>query len=142
MPRIHPLIDLCNAASLAFAIPIAALDASRIAWPLQVRPAAGSETYLAFSGEAEHPEPEEISFVDARGQAHARRWTHRQSGLSAVRDATASVLIVAEGLHPSAAQYVPRLVDALSIALREVWKVEPRTSVLTAEAPSFSWGTP
>src|SRR5439155_3104509 len=26
LPRIHPLIDLCNAASIAFAIPVAALD--------------------------------------------------------------------------------------------------------------------
>src|SRR5918992_2061880 len=30
LPRIHPLIDLCNAISLAFAIPVAALDLARI----------------------------------------------------------------------------------------------------------------
>lgn len=31
LPRIHPLIDLCNAISLAFAIPVAAFDVARIA---------------------------------------------------------------------------------------------------------------
>src|SRR4051812_43394215 len=96
LPAIHPLIDLCNAASLAFAIPVAALDVAQVAWPLQVRPAAGIEDYLGFSGEVEHPEPGEVSFVDAQGRAHARRWTHRQSGLSAIRGHTSAVLVVME----------------------------------------------
>ena len=95
LPRLHPLVDLCNAVSIAFAIPVAALDTAKIAWPLQVRPAQGHERYETFSGETEHPEPGEVSFIDAAGRAHARRWTHRQSGFSAVRDDTASVIIVA-----------------------------------------------
>ena len=31
LPRLHPLVDLCNAVSLAFAVPVAVLDAGRIA---------------------------------------------------------------------------------------------------------------
>jgi DNA/RNA-binding domain of Phe-tRNA-synthetase-like protein len=141
LPRIHPLIDLCNAASVAFAVPVAALDVQQVAWPLQVRPAAGDETYLAFSGEIEHPEPGEVSFVDARGQAHARRWTHRQSGLSAVREGTREILVVAEALHPSAAQDVPRLLQALAQAIGQAWGVQPRIAVLAAGAPGFDIGT-
>ena len=106
LPRIHPLIDLCNAASIAFGIPVAALDTEKIAWPLQVRHAEGTETYLSFGGEIEHPEPREVSFVDARDQAHARRWTHRQSGLSAIREETRSALIVMEAVHPEARRYL------------------------------------
>jgi DNA/RNA-binding domain of Phe-tRNA-synthetase-like protein len=142
LPRIHPLIDLCNAASIAFGIPVAVLDAERIAWPLQVRPARGDEAYQAFSGEMEHPDPGEVTFADARGQAHARRWTHRQSGLSAVRDGTREVLVVAEGLHPSAAQDVPRLVEAIAGALHDAWGVRARTAILAAGAPVFSFGPP
>ena len=37
LPRLHPLVDLCNAVSLAFAIPVAVLDVAEIAWPLEVR---------------------------------------------------------------------------------------------------------
>lgn len=114
LPRLHPLVDLCNAVSIAFAIPVAALDVAKIAWPLQVKPAAGHESYETFSGEIEHPEPGEVSFIDAAGRAHARRWTHRQSGLSAVRDDTAGVIIVAEALHASAREDVARLVQSLS----------------------------
>src|SRR5438067_10742526 len=59
LPRLHPLVDLCNAVSLAFAIPVAVLDVAEIAWPLVVRYAAGDEDYLTFGGETEHPAPGE-----------------------------------------------------------------------------------
>ena len=75
LPSLHPLVDLCNAASLAFAIPVAVLDVSGIAGDLQVRYAAGDEEYLTFSGETEHPAAGEVIFGDDAGRAHARRWT-------------------------------------------------------------------
>jgi DNA/RNA-binding domain of Phe-tRNA-synthetase-like protein len=137
LPRIHPLIDLCNAVSVAFAIPIAALDLDRISGDLVVRPATGDEEYLTFSGAVEHPEPGEIVFADAAGQAHARRWTNRQSGLSAVRPETSRVLIVAEALHASAADDVANLAKTLVEALTEVWHVAPSCALLSEEAPRF-----
>jgi DNA/RNA-binding domain of Phe-tRNA-synthetase-like protein len=138
LPRIHPLIDLCNAVSVAFAIPVAVLDLGRVEGSLQVRPATGSERYLAFSGETEHPEPGEVSFVDDAGQAHARRWTHRQSGLSAVRAETREVLIVAEAMHATAPDDVARLVQSLRAALQEIWGVPAASALLSAAAPRFS----
>jgi DNA/RNA-binding domain of Phe-tRNA-synthetase-like protein len=137
LPRLHPLVDLCNAVSLAFAIPVAVLDAAEIAWPLEVGYAAGNEDYLTFGGEIEHPAAGEVIFADQAGQAHARRWTNRQSGRSAVRGPTSTVLIVAEALHDGAAQDVPELVAALAAEIGETWPAEPRTAILTAAAPSF-----
>src|SRR3989440_662719 len=96
LPRIHPLIDLCNAVSLAYATPVAVFDTSAITDSVEVRYAAGDETYLTFAGETEHPDPGEVIFADAAGSAHARRWTNRQSGLSAIRPGTTTALIVAE----------------------------------------------
>jgi len=62
-----------------------------------------------FSGEIEHPEPGEVIFADEAGNAHARRWSNRQSALSAVRAETGEVLIVAEGLHDSAQSDIAQL---------------------------------
>lgn len=121
LPRIHPLVDLCNALSLAFAIPIAALDVSKIAGDLTVRYAVGDESYLSFAGDEEHPEPGEVIFADGSAQAHARRWTNRQSGRSVVRAATTDVLIVAEALHLTAAQDVHELTATLTDEIRTVW---------------------
>ncbi len=137
LPRLHPLVDLCNAVSLAFAIPVAALDAAQIAWPLDVRYAHGDEDYLTFGSEVEHPAHGEVIFADQAGQAHARRWTNRQSGRSAVRGATSNVLIVAEALHQGAGNDVPELITALAAAIGETWHNEPRTAILTAAAPAF-----
>ena len=55
LPPLHPLINVCNAVSLAFAIPVAVFDVSKITGDLQVRHATGDEQYLTFSGAMEHP---------------------------------------------------------------------------------------
>ncbi|MCZ4090588.1 B3/B4 domain-containing protein [Sinorhizobium psoraleae] len=137
LPRIHPLIDLCNAASLAFAIPIAVFDLSRVAGHLEVRYASGSEIYTTFSGETEHPEQHEVIFADEEGRAHARRWTNRQSGYSAVGDETTTVLVVAEALHARAETDVSRLVDELAGAIAAAWIINPRSAILGRSSPRF-----
>jgi DNA/RNA-binding domain of Phe-tRNA-synthetase-like protein len=140
LPRLHPLVDLCNAVSLAFAIPVAVFDVSAITGPLEVRYAAGDEDYLTFAGEVEHPAAGEVIFADAAGRAHARRWTNRQSGRSAVRDSTAAALIVAEALHDSAPSDISELTAALAAELQALWSVTPSHAVLTAVSPRFTFG--
>jgi DNA/RNA-binding domain of Phe-tRNA-synthetase-like protein len=135
LPRLHPLVDLCNAVSMAYAIPVAVLDLNAISGPLEVRYATGDEEYLTFAGDTEHPAPGEVIFADQAGQAHARRWTNRQSGRSAVRDTTSSALIVAEALHDSAPANVPDLIAALAAELQAL---KPQTAILTAAAPRFT----
>lgn len=133
LPRVHPLVDIGNAISAAYAIPVAALDVGRIDGDLEVRYATGTETYLSFGGEREHPAPGEVTFADTAGNAHARRWTNRQSGLSAVTAETRTALIVTEALHEGAAVDIERAAAALAGALGAV-----RVSVLTREAPGFT----
>jgi DNA/RNA-binding domain of Phe-tRNA-synthetase-like protein len=135
LPRIHPLVDLCNAVSLAFAIPVAALDRARIAGFAEVRYATGTELYLTFAGETEHPEPGEVIYADAEDRAHARRWTNRQSGYSAVGEETSEVLIAAEAMHDSAVEDIPWLIDALAAALAAAWSTSPTTAFPTAMSP-------
>jgi DNA/RNA-binding domain of Phe-tRNA-synthetase-like protein len=139
LPAIHPLIDLCNAASLAFAIPVAVIDIAKVDGSLEVRHATGAESYLAFSGEVERPDPREVIFADRSGNAHARRWTNRQSGLSAVRRETKTVLIVAEALHETAAVDVARLVGILAEAVATAFGGAPKTALLSRSAPRFEF---
>ncbi|MGY5775629.1 B3/B4 domain-containing protein [Rhizobium sp. LEGMi135b] len=137
LPRLHPLVDLCNAISIAFAIPIAVFDLAKISGDLEVRHASGSESYLTFSDETEHPEAREVIFADGAGQAHARRWTNRQSGLSAVRNDTHSVLIIAEALHESAGSDVATLMNAIAAELTALWSVEAKRAILSPSSPRF-----
>ncbi|MFT4184823.1 MAG: phenylalanine--tRNA ligase beta subunit-related protein [Rhizobium sp.] len=137
LPQLHPLIDLCNAVSIAFATPIAVFDLAKISHDLEVRHATGRETYLTFAGETEHPEPGEVIFADGAGQAHARRWTNRQSGLSAVREDTHSVLIVAEAMHQGASDDMPRLIETIATELAAIWPVSAKTALLSRSSPRF-----
>ena len=99
LPRLHPLVDFCNAVSLAYAFPVAVIDLDKVDGFLEVRHAAGHEEHMAFNGEIENPTPGEVIFADASEHAHARRWTFRQSRLSTISPETARVLIVSEALH-------------------------------------------
>lgn len=139
LPAIHPLIDLCNAASLASAIPIAVFDLSNVSDFLHVRRAVGNETYLTFADETENPEPGEVIFADAEGRTHARRWTNRQSGHSAIRPQTAHALIVAEAMHETAREDVARLMTALSEAISAAWSTRPSMAMLDRSSRRFDF---
>jgi DNA/RNA-binding domain of Phe-tRNA-synthetase-like protein len=139
LPRLHPLVDLCNAVSLAYALPVAVFDLDQVAGFLEVRHAAGDERYLAFSGEFETPPPGEVIFADADGHAHARRWTFRQSRRSTVGPATRRALIVSEGLHQSAGADIPALIDTLARELAAVSAAPAGQAMLTAAAPRFEF---
>ncbi|HEY7435998.1 MAG TPA: phenylalanine--tRNA ligase beta subunit-related protein [Methylomirabilota bacterium] len=139
LPRLHPLVDLCNAISLAYALPVAVFDLAGVDSHLEVRHAAGGEEHVGFSGEIEHAEPGEVIFADAAGHAHARRWTFRQSRRSTVTADTHDVLIVAEGLHPAAGADVPDLIEALAGSLGGLWGAPRHRAVLTAAAPRLEF---
>lgn len=138
LPHIHPLVDLCNAVSMAYAIPIAVFDLDRVEGNLEVRYANGAEVYLAFSGETEHPAPGEVVFADVANQAHARRWTNRQSALSAVRPDSTRALIVAEALHDDAVADVAALLDDLQQVLAVVQAEPDRVARLSIDQPSIT----
>lgn len=137
LPRLHPLVDLCNAVSLAFATPIAVFDVSHVARHLEVRHATGDECYQSFSGEIERPDPGEVIFADGEHRAHARRWAHRQSALSAVRHDTSAVLIVAEAHHATASADVTKLLDVLAGELRALWTPPAVAAILSKASPSI-----
>ena len=137
VPRIHPVIDLCNAMSLAFALPVAVFDLAQVEEFLEVRHARGTETYLAWSGEIESVPEGEVIFADAADHAHARRWTFRQSRKSTVRPETESALVVAEGLHESADADVRELLDALDREL--TGGSSDKRTVLSAASPKLAF---
>jgi DNA/RNA-binding domain of Phe-tRNA-synthetase-like protein len=141
LPRLLPVVDVCNAVSAAFAIPVAVFDLEKVTGQLEVRYADGDEDYLTFAGETEHPGPHEVIFADGERRVHARRWTNRQSGLSAAAESTSTVLIVAEAMHEAAPSDVPELIAALADELKAVWSAAPVTAVLSPDVPRFRFAS-
>jgi DNA/RNA-binding domain of Phe-tRNA-synthetase-like protein len=136
LPRFHPVIDLCNAISLAFALPVAVFDLEQVDQFLEVRHARGTENYLSWSGETESIPEGEVIFADADDHAHARRWTFRQSRKSTVGPETRRALVVTEGLHTSAEKDVRDLLDALDHEF--TGRAANKLAVLTAASPTLT----
>lgn len=137
LPRLHPVIDLCNAMSLAFALPIAVFDLGEVDEFLEVRHARGNETYLSWSGETESIPEGEVIFADAEDHAHARRWTFRQSRKSTVGPESSRALVVAEGLHETASTDVRELLEALERELTA--GSAAKGAILTAASPTLTF---
>lgn len=132
LPALHPLVDFCNATSLAFAIPVAVFDVEKINGILSIRHADGDEVYETFSGNMESPEQGEIIYADDDRRAHARRWTNRQSGWSAINSETKTALIVTEALHETAQQDTDKLINSLATTLKQLWPASKITRVNSA----------
>jgi DNA/RNA-binding domain of Phe-tRNA-synthetase-like protein len=81
----------------------------------------------------------EVVFADDTGRAHARRWTNRQSGFSAVGRWTSSALIVAEALHDTAAADVRALIDVLSPLAEGIASTGIRGSVFSSVGDQFDF---
>ena len=137
LPRLHPLVDLCNALSAAYAIPIATIDLDHVVGDLTVRPAGGDETYQPFGGEPEHPRPGEIIYADSAGTAHSRRWVTRQSSRSAISTGTRRALIVAEAVHQGSEADLAEFLDVLTAEL-VAWGTPTAARRLGAERPGLA----
>lgn len=140
LPRIHPLIDLCNSLSLAFAVPIAVFDVAKVADFIEVRHAAGSETYAAFSGGERASRAARGDLRRCDGQRACAALTNRQSALSAVRPETRAVLIVAEAVHATARADIGRLTTALVAELGAACAGVPASAILSRDSPAFEFG--
>ncbi|WAI84917.1 MULTISPECIES: B3/4 domain-containing protein [Achromobacter] len=119
--ELHPFVVLCNSLSAMHALPVAALDADCIDGNLKVGYASGHTHYLGFDGETIVVPKGEITFEDDAGQAHARRWSHRQSAFSSISERTQRALVIAEALHDSAELDLGRLLDNLTDAVASRW---------------------
>jgi DNA/RNA-binding domain of Phe-tRNA-synthetase-like protein len=80
-----------------------------------------------------------VIFADQARHVHARRWTSRQSGLSALQDSTAAVLVVADAMHDRASSDVPQLIAAIADELNAIWSTTPVTTVLRQSEPRFTF---
>lgn len=139
LPSLHPLVDLCNAVSIAFALPVAVIDVANVASFIEVRPAVGTERYLAFNDQVETPPAGEIIFVDATDEVHARRWTFRQSRRSTVGRQTSRVLIVSEAMHDTGLADVQSLLETLTTAMAALFEPPRQQAILTPDAPRFAF---
>ena len=93
MPNINTLVDLGNALSLKYNIPLGIHDIDKFSGDIEIREAKGTEDFIPFGGEGvEHPDKGEIIYVSGN-DVKTRRWTWRQGENSKITENTTNIFI-------------------------------------------------
>lgn len=115
VPSVSLLVDLGNLVSIRHRLPLAVIDADRVAGAVTVREATGAERFDDLGGtDADRPAPGEIVMVDDDGEVVTRRWCWRQSTRSGVSGSTTRLIIAVEGHHDAAANDVAAAVHSFA----------------------------
>jgi DNA/RNA-binding domain of Phe-tRNA-synthetase-like protein len=136
VPRISPLVDLCNAASMMYSIPVAPFDLRHVEEFCVVRRASGEERYrMIGSDTVETPEPGEAVYVDATNELLSRRWNWRQTAKGAIQPDSTDILITTEAVHDSAHRSVEGVLAMFQSRVIQHLGGHAQVEVLTAEYP-------
>jgi DNA/RNA-binding domain of Phe-tRNA-synthetase-like protein len=128
IPAINRLVDLYNAVSVEFVIPVGGEDLSRIVGPSRLTRATGAEPFdTVRAGEpiVDRPEPGEVVWIDDAGVT-CRRWNWRQCVRTRLTEASTEGFFVLERLEPFP---LPRLTDAVEFFVANLRELCPRAVV-------------
>lgn len=98
IPNINSIVDLGNALSLKYELPIGVHDMDNfIDGDIQIRESDGNDNFVPFgSDEIEHPDAGEIIYASGN-EVKTRRWTWRQGEKSKVREESKDFFIPIDG---------------------------------------------
>ena len=111
---IAPTVDITNAVSLKYALPIGAEDMEAFDGDLHLGVMAGGEDFLPIGAdEPDPPRPGELAYYDAAG-AVCRCWNWRDGRRTAVNDATTAEFIAMECVEPERLDDLKAALDELA----------------------------
>lgn len=111
---IAPTVDITNAISLKYALPIGAEDMDAFAGDLHLGVMAGGEDFLPIGAEEpDPPRPGELAYYDAAGVV-CRCWNWRDGKRTAIQDSTTSEFIAMECVEPERLDDLRAALDELA----------------------------
>jgi DNA/RNA-binding domain of Phe-tRNA-synthetase-like protein len=102
LPRVNWLVDLYNAISVRYVLPVGGEDAARFVGSLRLIRASGTEPFETVRDGTpivERPAPGEVVWADEAGVT-CRRWNWRQGTRTRLTEHTRAVLFLLERLEP------------------------------------------
>jgi DNA/RNA-binding domain of Phe-tRNA-synthetase-like protein len=122
LPAINRLVDLYNAVSVEFALPVGGEDLARTLGASRLTIATGEESFdTSRSGEpvVEHPAAGEVVWVDDEGVT-CRRWNWRQCARTRLTEGSTDAFFVLERLQPLRLPTLAEATDTLVRGLRDL----------------------
>ena len=139
LAHINRLVDLYNAVSLRYLVPVGGEDLDAVKGDIELRFAGEAEPAVRLLGEpaelARSPKPGEVIYADAAG-ALCRRWNWKEADRTKLTEETARGFLVAEALPPVGRSMLEKALADLAGLLTEHCGGSVRTMLLDREEPS------
>lgn len=139
IPNINPLVDLNNAISLKYTLPMGTHDLSLSDEDIEMRYAKEGDTFVPMgSEEVETPDNGEVVYA-VGNNVRTRRWTWRQSNEGKIDDKTSYVFFPIDGFKGINDDKVNEAIKELENVLKENFNCETVTGYVDKDNNSFEW---
>lgn len=136
-PHINAVVDLGNAVSIQYDLPIGAHDTDTIPEALCVRAAKEGDHFTPFgSDQAETPDVGEMIYASGQ-EVRTRRWTWRQSEIGKITEATTDLLFPIDGFKSLNLDRVLEARKELSELIESIFGAKTAIGMVDADNPVF-----
>ena len=139
VPHINPLVNLNNAISIKYTLPMGTHNLGLSNSDIELRFATTKDTFEPMnSDEIEHLEEDELVYV-VDNKVRTRRWAWRQSKQGMIDKNTNYVFFPIDGFKGFNDDKINEAMKELETALKENFNCETATGYVDKEHPEFEW---
>lgn len=139
IPSINPLVDLNNAISLKYTLPMGTHDLSIKRDNIELRYANEDDTFMPMNGETtETPDKDELIYA-VGNQVRTRRWTWRQSNEGKIDGNTNYVFFPIDGFVGFNDKEVKEATKELEETLKKVFNATTVSGFVDKDNNEFEW---
>ena len=137
MPHISPVVDLGNAVSLKYTLPMGAHDLGGSSEDICIRLAQPGDTFLPFGSDAEEtPDAGEVVYA-VGSQVRTRRWTWRQSEHGKITSESTDIFFPIDGFTDVNREQVLTARNELQALVKQIFGCEALVGFVDAEHPEM-----
>lgn len=139
LPHINPLVDLNNAISLKYTLPMGTHDLSLSNSDIEMRYATAEDKFIPMFGtEEDNPEIGEVVYA-VDHNVRTRRWTWRQGNEGLIDEKTNYVFFPIDGFKGFNDDEVNKAIEELNNTLKDVFNCETITGFVDQDHNEFEW---
>ena len=137
MPFINPVVDLGNAISLKYTLPMGAHDLGSNNDDICIRFSKEGDTFLPFgANDEEKPDIGEVVYAVGQ-QVRTRRWTWRQSENGKITKDSSDIFFPIDGFSNFNREQLIQARDELNSLIKQIFKCETIVGLVDIEHPEM-----
>lgn len=137
MPYINPVVDLGNAISLKYTLPMGAHDLGSGSEDICIRFAKAGDTFLPFGADTEEePDVDEVIYAVGQ-QVRTRRWTWRQSEHGKITVDSSNIFFPIDVFSDFNRDQLIAARDELNLLIGQIFKCETTVGIVDINFPEM-----